>query len=149
MTATGHALIGTVVAAKFANPAIGIPLCLLSHIAADSFPHWDTATNRLKKSKSKLIKESIFDVFLGFFLSFVVIKLFFPTTNLTYTFFCIIAAQFLDWSTAPYIFLNIKKFPFTMAYKIQKSFDHRLDKPWGIIWQVLAIGSLIFIAKVL
>ena len=53
MTATTHALIGTIIAAKIGNPALAIPIAIASHIAADAIPHWDTATNRKKKTFKK------------------------------------------------------------------------------------------------
>jgi len=34
MTATGHAIIGTVIAAKIGNPYLAIPLAIVSHLAA-------------------------------------------------------------------------------------------------------------------
>ena len=61
MTATGHALIGTVIAAKIVNPALAIPIALGSHFLADAIPHWDTGTNRDKKSKTRFVVESSID----------------------------------------------------------------------------------------
>ena len=78
MTATGHAIIGTVIAAKVANPYLAIPIALVSHIAADIFPHWDTATNARKKSKKRVIIDSFFDLIFGLVLSYAIIFLLFP-----------------------------------------------------------------------
>ena len=54
MTATGHAIIGTVIAVKIGNPALAVPLAIASHIAADAFPHWDEGTNSKKKVRKDL-----------------------------------------------------------------------------------------------
>lgn len=147
MTATGHAIIGTVIAAKIANPAIGIPLAFLSHIVADSFPHWDTATNSATKGKHRVLLETFFDVFASFALSYLLIYFIFPQTNVTYAFFMIISAQALDWLMAPYYFFNSQFFIFKNTYNFQKLFDHRLDKPWGIINQIAVLILLISLAK--
>jgi len=41
MTLTAHALVGAALAASFSNPAIGIPLAVISHPILDMIPHWD------------------------------------------------------------------------------------------------------------
>lgn len=143
MTATGHALIGLALAAQIPNPLIGIPLAIVSHIAADAFPHWDTGTNMKKKSKMEFVIGSFVDLGLSLSLPFIILAFFFPTVSPIYTFFMIIAAQGFDWGTAPYIFLNWKFPPFTWFYDAQKHFDNRLDKPWGIIGQVAIILFLL------
>lgn len=147
MTATGHAVIGAVIAAKIGNPYLAIPLALLSHIAADAFPHWDPATNAKKKTRERLITEAAFDVAFGFVLAAVILGVFFPHTNPLYAFVMIIAAQGLDWITAPYYFLRIKKPPFIWCYKFQKFIENRMDKPWGIINQIAILILLMVLAK--
>lgn len=147
MTATGHAIIGTVIAAKVGNPALAIPLAIISHFIADAIPHWDVATHRKQKTKGNLIIEAFSDVILGLVLSFLILTLFFPTTNLTYAFTMILVSQGPDWLTAPYYFFGIKSFKW--AYKLQKFFDKDLDKPWGIITQIALLILIIIIAKVL
>ncbi len=147
MTATGHALIGAVIAAKISNPALAIPIALASHLAADLFPHWDLGTNAKGKSRLRLRTEATLDVIVGFILSYLLIYYIFPTTNISYAFFMIIVSQLPDWLTMPYYFFNIRIQPFVWAYKFQKHFDNRLDKPWGIINQVSAILILVLLAK--
>lgn len=146
MTATGHAIIGTIIAAKIGNPALAVPIAIASHIAFDAIPHWDTATNRRKKSFKKLFIDSSIDVILGFILSYLLIVLFFPKTNIAYAFLMIIASQFPDWATAPYYFFKIKAFKW--AYSFQKLFDRDLDAPWGIVTQVILLLVLVALAKV-
>ena len=148
MTATGHAIIGTVIAVKIGNPALAVPLAIASHIAADAFPHWDEGTNSKKKSKERFIGESAFDVILGFALSYLIIFVLFPTTNLLYVFLIILASQSFDWLTAPYLFLGLNIPPFNWFYKFQKSIENRLDKPWGIINQVLILVLIVVAAKI-
>lgn len=147
MTATGHALIGTVIAAKIGNPMLAIPIAIGSHFLADALPHWDTGTNKEEKSKRTFFIESVFDVLLGFVLSWLLITWIFPSTNLGYAFLIIIMAQLPDWLTAPYLFFNMKFPPFSSAYKFQKKFDTRLGLPWGFINQVAVVLALIFVGK--
>jgi len=146
MTATGHAIIGTVIAAKIGNPTLAIPIALASHAVADLIPHWDTATNRKKKTFNKLFTHTFIDVILGFILSYLVIILFFPTTNLFYAFFMIIVSQFFDWATAPYYFFKIKAFKW--AYSLQKNFDNDLNLPWGLVTQIVFVILILTLAKI-
>lgn len=146
MTATSHALIGAIIAAKIGNPALAIPIAIASHIIADAIPHWDTATSRSKKTFKKMFIHSFFDVAIGFALSYLLISLFFPTTNLAYAFLIIIASQFLDWATALYYFFHFKAFKW--VYSFQKLFNNDLDLPWGLITQIVLVVALIVAAKV-
>src|SRR3990167_8457941 len=62
MTATAHALIGASIASKVVNPAVGIPLAIISHFLADLVPHWDAGTNHRQKSPTRLKLEAAADV---------------------------------------------------------------------------------------
>jgi hypothetical protein len=149
MTATGHAVIGVAIAAVFPDPIVAIPIAFLSHIAADAFPHWDAGTNRSKKPSKRFVNEAFFDLGLSYVLTFVLVTFLFPETNLLYAYAIVIAAQFLDWASAPYVFLKITKPPFFYwAYKFQKKFDNRLDRPWGIIGQVSVLVAIILVALI-
>lgn len=146
MTATGHAIIGTLIAARIPEPLIAIPLAVASHIAADMIPHWDTATNAKTKGKHRVITETLYDIALGFFLSGLLIFYFFPSTNPIYVIFMILVSQSLDWLMAPYYFWNIKFPVFVLAYKFQKKFDNPLDAPWGIVIQIASLIFLVILA---
>lgn len=147
MTATGHAVIGVAIAAVFPNPFIAIPLALGSHIAADLFPHWDAGTNRKDKTHDRFIGEAIADVVISFATTFFMVIYLFPETNLAYAYLIVFAAQFFDWAMAPYLLFSIKKPPiFYWAYRLQKKFNNRLDKPWGVIGQVAVLVLIVVIA---
>lgn len=148
MTATGHAIIGTSLAAIIPNPLIGIPLAILSHIFADAFPHWDTGTNMKKKSKLEFVIGSFIDLGISFFVPFILAVYLFPQTSLLYVYIMVIAAQGLDWASAPSVFLGWKFAPITWSNAIQKMFDNRLDKPKGIIYQVVALVSIVALSLV-
>ncbi len=149
MTATGHAIIGTVIAAKIGNPALAVPIAIASHIAADALPHWDTATNIAEKGKKRVIVESFFDVIIGFSLSYLIVIFLFPTTNPSYAFLMILVSQGLDWLMVPYRLFDIN-FPLSRwTYRFQKLFDNSLDAPWGIITQVVTLVAIIVVAKII
>lgn len=148
MTATGHAIIGTVIAAKIGNPYVAVPIAIGSHILADLFPHWDAGTHGRNKKSNQLIFEAMIDVILGFIISYILIQLLFPKTDLIYAFIIIIAAQLLDWLTAPYYMFNMKFPPFTWIHTISSKTNTKLDKPWGIIGQAAILGVLVIMAKI-
>src|ERR1035437_1310530 len=148
MTATGHALIGTVIAAKIGNPALAIPIALASHFICDALPHWDTGHGRENQSKTHFVTASAIDIILGFALSYLLIVFLFPGTNLLYALLMILMAQLADWLTIPWLFLNWKFAPFTWMYQIQKRFDSSIGLPWGFINQVVAVIALIVLAKI-
>lgn len=146
MTATGHAILGTVIAAKIGNPALAVPIALASHVVADLIPHWDVATNGSKKDRKKVFKNSFIDVIVGFIISYLLLNFLFPQTNLIYALFIILVSQSFDWIMAIYYFFNIKIFKF--MYDFQKLFDNELNKPWGIITQVTFVLLAILLAKI-
>ena len=147
MTATGHAIIGTVIAAKFGNPALAIPIAFASHFIADSLPHWDTGYHRKNKQKFDFFIQSAGDVVIGFLASYAIIHLFFPQTNLMYAFFIVIIAQLPDWLTAPYLFFDLNIPPFNWMYKLQKVFDTHMGMPWGFINQVAIAAAVIILGR--
>ena len=148
MTATAHGVIGTVIAAKIGNPALAAPIALVSHFAADLFPHWDTGTHWREKNKTRFFLESLSDAVLSFVLSYVLIVLFFPTLNIPYAFFIIIISQLPDWIMSPYLFFKIRAQPFVWMYQFQRKLNARLDKPWGIINQIAVLVLIVILAKI-
>lgn len=147
MTGTGHAVIGTVIAAKIGNPYLALPIAFLSHYAADAFPHWDTGTNQKQKTRIALWVQSVIDVGISLILPYFLIQFLNPTTNLLYVYLMVITAQLPDWGAAPYFFLNMKFPPFSWVYRSQLYFDNRLDQPWGVILQVGILVLLVGVAK--
>ena len=154
MTATSHALIGTMIAVKVGDPILAIPLSLVSHFVADLVPHWDLATHWREKTKMRLQLESVADVLLGFNLSFILYGLILqikPQAQISFIliFASIIVAQSPDWLMAPWVIFG-KAFPFSkLMYQIQHRLNNKLDKPWGIVTQVVALIALFLILFVI
>lgn len=141
MTATAHALIGASIAVKVANPLIGIPLAILSHFVADLVPHWDEGTNHKNKSLTRLKLEAAADVLLGFILAYLI---FWRFVEPQYLFVMIIAAQLPDWLEAPSFMFGIRVPPFSYLDWLGHKLQSRLQLPWGLVTQVVAVGLLIY-----
>lgn len=145
---------GVVLAAAIPNPVIGIPVAIISHIACDAFPHWDTGTNlkrnnpKSTKTRFRFVTESLIDLSLSLTLPLFFMLYLFPHLNPLYMYSMVIAAQGFDWLTAPALFLNWRFPPFSTAYTFQGTFDHRLDKPWGVIGQIALLLFFIYLAKI-
>lgn len=152
MTATGHALVAALIAAKFTNPYIAFPLSFASHFACDILPHWDSGTHHREKTKKRLFYEAVADVLIGFVTAYILYNLVTPDRNYILLFFAIIFAQLPDWITAPYFILHIRHPLVNWSrgmYKIQHKLNSRLDQPWGIITQILTVVLLyIFLFKI-
>jgi len=146
MTAAGHAVIGAIIAAKFGNPYIAIPIAIGSHILADMVPHWDVGVIFQKnKNRKELFIYSALDVVVGFLFSFLILFLFFPSTNPAYAFIIIIMSQLLDWVTIPYFLFDFKFPPFTWLENFQEFFNRSYShNVWGVVTQAAAV--IIFLA---
>lgn len=147
MTASGHAVIGAVIASQIGDPVLAIPVALASHFAADLFPHWDTATHWRTKGKERLFSDTFIDLGVALFLVVALTSFVFTTTGILYTLFIVFFALLPDILTAPYLFFDLKTPPFNWPYKLQKKFDNRMDKPWGIIGQVAVVTALVMFFK--
>lgn len=140
MTATGHALVATLIAAKFANPYIAIPLAFISHIPCDILPHWDSGTHYKKKTKKRLFYEAATDVLISLVISITVYTYFFHGTDIPLLLGSVFAAQLLDWLSIPTLIFPIKNKFLIWVEDVQSDLFHtRLDKPWGVVTQVVAV----------
>lgn len=147
MTATGHAVIGTVIAAKIGNPALAIPIAIASHVVADMFPHWDVGVNRHKKKWDRFFSEAAVDVIASIAVTFILLQLFFPKTDLIYALIIVFFAQLLDWVTLPYLFFKVRKPSiFYLSYKFQKFIDNGQDTIFGKVGQVGILALLVLLA---
>ena len=143
MTATAHALIGASIASKVLNPAVGIPLAIISHFAADLIPHWDAGTNHKQKSLLRLKIEATADVLVGFALVFLLFR---SSVEPIYLFTMVIAAQLPDWLEAPSWMFGFKVPPFSWLDYLGHKLQSRLQLPWGLVTQVVIVGILVIYA---
>lgn len=143
MTATAHALIGASIASKVINPAIGIPLAIISHFAADLVPHWDAGTNHKQKSLMRLKLEAAADVLVGFALVFLIFR---NSVEPVYLYSMVIAAQLPDWLEAPSWMFGYKIPPFSWLDWLGHKLQSRMQLPWGLVTQVVVVGMLVFLS---
>lgn len=64
MLSISHAATGAFIAVKIGNPALAIPLILLSHYLEDAIPHWDAGTGlgSGKKTRKQAIIHGMIDL---------------------------------------------------------------------------------------
>jgi len=144
MTATAHALVGGAIAYSVQNPALGIPLSLLSHPVLDMIPHWDFGWGWRKKTKLKLFCEASLDLTVGIVASYAVFGQF---INIYYFLACVLGSILWDLLEIPYWFFNWRFFPFSTLHSIQHHIQGRAKLPWGILTQVITVGIFIIILQ--
>lgn len=149
MTATGHAIVGVLIAGKLHNPLLVVPVAFASHYICDLLPHWDSGTYWRKKSKQRFFLEAAADVVISVIVSYFIFTYLLKEDNYLIMFLAIFSAQLPDWLSAPHFFLHMKV-PFADDfYKIGSKLNNKLDKPWGIVTQVALVVLLyVFLYKV-
>lgn len=144
MTATAHALVGGAIAYSFQNPALGIPLSILSHPVLDVIPHWDFGWGWREKTKLKLFCEASLDLTVGVVASYAVFGQF---INIYYFLACVLGSVLWDVLEIPYWFFNWRFAPFSTIYNIQHHIQGKARLPWGILTQVVTVGLFIIILQ--
>ncbi len=140
MTATGHALVATLIVAKIPNPYISLPLALVSHFACDLIPHWDAGTQHKKKSRERLFYEAAADVIVSIVASYILYGPFLGQSNYILLYVAVFLSQAPDWITAPYLIFRTNNPLVSWSrhmYRIQHELNARVESPfWGIATQV-------------
>lgn len=137
-----HTLTSGLIVTKIQSPGLSFPLILLFHYLLDFIPHWDTGTGLSKgrKTKKRAIIETIIDLAIAGFLVFFLFQRKPPLSLKLWA--GIGLGIFPDILEAPVLFLNSKFPPLVQLKKIQDSFHHRLDLPWGLLIQLPIILCL-------
>jgi len=148
MLSIAHAATGAFIATKVANPALSIPLIIISHFVEDYIPHWDVGQGLTKKIKSH--RAAFFQELLTDFPASILIVFFFfqfgrPFSPLPWLgWFVALLPDFLEF---PYLFLGWRFFPIKQLAAIHRYFHHSTPKKIiGLIPQVLLL-VLIYIFK--
>jgi len=143
MLDASHALVGASLAKLIPNPYFGLPISLASHFLTDLLPHWDLRTRKTKRSKPKIVAYSLTDAFIGYFLGYL---LFANSVPLPYLAAMMFVSQLPDWIEAPYHIFDWNFPPFSSIKQLQSRLHYKLDLPWGLIWQVLLVLSLVILS---
>ncbi len=146
MTATAHALVGGAIAASIPNPAIGVPLALVSHPLLDLIPHWDFGIGWRGKNKFTLFLESSLDLLLGIVLAYF---LFGKNISSIYFLSCILASESWDILMMPYLLLNWKFPPFQTVYNLQHAMQRKAKASfvWGILTQIGTVYATVLLLR--
>jgi len=141
MTATAHAIVGTMIAARFVDPVISLPLALGSHYLFDLVPHWDSGTHLRQKSNRRFIYEAFIDGGIAFIVSGFVFYYLFQRTDFFYLYLVV------GFSVLPDILTVITRFMFKIKNplwdwnnRLQSKLNRRLGLPWGILTQIIVVG---------
>ena len=146
MTATAHAIVGTLLAARFVDPLVSLPLALGTHYLTDLVPHWDSGTNRRKKSEKRFIVEALVDAFIAVGVSTIIYYYFFNLTDFIYLYLVVGFALLPDIVTISTRFVfKIKSPLWNWNNRFQTYLNKRLELPWGILTQVAVIGVVYFL----
>jgi hypothetical protein len=144
MLAASHALIGASLAQLIPNPYLGYPLAIGIHFLMDIFPHWDFRTRKTSRSKKMTVLISLTDAAIGFSLGWLIFN---QQIDFIYLFSMMFISQLPDWLEAPYIIFDWHFPPFSTIKQIQGRLHYKLNLPWGLIWQILTVALIIFLAK--
>lgn len=147
MTATNHAVVGSLIVATVANPVIGLPLALLSHFALDSLPHFGAHT--VASPKSKEFKAIL--IMDGFLLTCFIILVTFAGIRAGFEWWLLPAGAFLAWIPDVMWYKHYQNDlkDQTKIWDPVRRFHKRIQRwevPWGwvveSIWFVIAVGLL-------
>ncbi len=152
MLSISHAVTGAFIATHVSNPALAIPLILLSHYLEDAVPHWDVGTGMGKglKSPSLALRHEVVDLALAGILVLVFFPPLLPLQPLTFVTSPAIWGAFFgllpDFLEAPRNFW--KKEPAWLAplNRFHHSFHHSIPRPLdGLAPQFILLTILWFL----
>ncbi len=141
MTATAHAIVGTLIAVRFVDPLVSLPLALGTHYLTDLIPHWDSGTNRKQKTEKRFIVEALVDASIAFVVSFLLYHFIFGLTDYFYLYLVVGFALLPDIVTMLTRFVfKIKNPLWNWNNRLQTKLNQKLQLPWGILTQIVVIG---------
>lgn len=136
-----HAVTGATLTSIIPNPLVSLPLCFLSNIIIDLFPHWNPHLFSEKQEKGKLSTKTILfllcDSFLGLFLGLWIAAASYPDLKKV---LIILLGSFLsvlaDLIEAPYYLFNWQNKFVNKLISFQRSHQWNVSFWPGIIFQV-------------
>ena len=145
MIETPHVIVGAAIATKVVNPALALPLALVSHFVLDKVPHWNphlyTETKKYGKPTSKSTLVVAADVTASLVVALSVASLALPDNTRALT---ILAASFLsiipDAIEGPYFFLNIRPKFIEKWINFQRAFQINTSFVPGVLTQIVTVA---------
>jgi hypothetical protein len=152
MLETPHVFIGAAIAVAIPNPFVAIPLAFASHFVMEMIPHWNPHLNSetLKfgsPTKRSTVITSIDSTVALVSGSFIAYK-FLPNIHQAILILaCCFFAVLPDVMEGPYFFLHAKTEWIKKWIAFQKSLQCDTTAFWGILTQLIVIGTVILWLK--
>lgn len=149
MTELPHTVVGAAIAVKVGNPALAIPLALLSHFALEFVPHWNPHLYRETKKYGKVTKQSTWfvaaDVGASLLAGFLIASTVLPDVAHFWTvIFAAFAAVLPDVIEGPWFFLNFKNRAIEKFILFQRSLQYDAPLVPGVLTQLLTITAAFY-----
>lgn len=145
MLETPHVLIGAVIATAIPNPAVALPLALVSHFVTDYIPHWNPHINTELKATGKISTRSKLIILLDAGLALMLGTYIAATRG---NFIMIMLACFLavlpDVAEIPYYFLGMKIGWVDKLIVWQRNHQWNVKPVWGILSQVIIVAVCLY-----
>lgn len=146
-----HVALGAAIATKIPNPALAIPLALVSHFVLDQIPHWNphfyTETQKYGKPKKESTTFALVDIALALGFGLFIASTVLP--NITHALVIVICSFFSvlpDLVKSPYFFLKFRPKWLGGYVKFERSLQADTNPVAGMLTQALVIiGSLLWI----
>lgn len=147
-----HTIVGAAIATKIGNPALALPIALLSHFVLDLTPHWNPHLNKEIKEYGHVTKRTtviiVGDVVLSLISGFYLASLALPDVN---KFLIILAGCFLavlpDVAEGPHFFLGQRWRPVKRLVEFQSKLQFNVPLIPGLLSQVLVIAAALWWIK--
>lgn len=137
MLYTPHALVGATIAYVFPNPAVALPLSLVSHLLFDVAPHTNPSPRR-SKGWSKVIMG--LEVLIGTIILILYSQLLSTTPSQSYLMFLSgVTANLPDLMMIPYVIFKRKCNLCIGITKFQKLIQTHVSAKWGYPIQIALI----------
>ena len=146
---TPHVIVGAAIALKTGNPALAIPLSLLSHFVLDETPHWNphltSVQGKINKIDPKSLGLIILDSSVALVSGSVIALSFMPDVGKTaLVLTCCFLAVLPDLIEAPYIFLGYKKEWLRKWLFFQKTHQFNTNVVWGVSTQIITVAAAVW-----
>lgn len=145
-----HVIVGATIATTIGQPALALPLAILSNFILDIIPHWNphlfTEVQNKKKLSHKSLVIVLIDASLGLIIGLFLAFRFYPDlTKVIYILSGSLLASIADLVEAPYFFLNVKNRYLLKLIHLQRSIQVDVPIVPGLLTQIILVGSCLWL----
>ncbi|MDO8452206.1 MAG: hypothetical protein Q7S79_00480 [bacterium] len=139
-----HTIVGAAIATKIGNPALALPIALLSHFVLDLTPHWNPHLNKEIKEFGRITKRTtaiiVGDVVLSLISGFYLASLALPDTKkFIIILLCCFLAVLPDVAEGPHFFFGQRWRPVKKLVEFQSKMQFNVPLIPGLLSQALVI----------